>query len=276
MSYDSYARSNYKSKPVHLYEFSMGSNYWRFTSGEIPRTIDIAGVPCVFDPTAISDQGIRQSGDAKSNAMKITLPARTEFLSLFRGQPISETLWVTIRRLEIDDASKEAPVVWLGTVSSFKGGNVDVELSCFLLTASFNRQGLRLSWTRQCPHSLYDRNCRVNKADFAVSFQVDALGGNTITASALDGYADGYFSYGFFEWEILPDVLERRAVERHAGGVLTVLGSTEGLTIGDWVTVYPGCDLTTQTCENKFNNLSNFGGVPAMPGKSPFDGNPVF
>ena len=34
---------------------------------------------------------------------------------------------------------------------------------------------------------------------------------------------------------------------------------------GDSFTILPGCDHTTATCENSFNNLARFGGFPYIP-----------
>jgi hypothetical protein len=70
--------------------------------------------------------------------------------------------------------------------------------------------------------------------------------------------------------------LERRGIESHSGATFTVLGSTAGLDVGDYITAYPGCGRTRAECKNKFNNLPNYGGFAHLPGKSPFEGDPVF
>ena len=50
----------------------------------------------------------------------------------------------------------------------------------------------------------------------------------------------------------------------------------DGLRVGQDVVAYPGCARTIAICQSKFNNAPNFGGVPGLPGKSPFDGTPIF
>jgi len=37
------------------------------------------------------------------------------------------------------------------------------------------------------------------------------------------------------------------------------------IAIGDTFAVLPGCDHTTATCQNAFNNLARFGGFPYIP-----------
>jgi hypothetical protein len=42
------------------------------------------------------------------------------------------------------------------------------------------------------------------------------------------------------------------------------------------VAAYPGCPRTIAVCDARFANHLRYGGVPHLPGKSPFDGDPVF
>ncbi|ELF9250511.1 phage BR0599 family protein, partial [Salmonella enterica] len=51
---------------------------------------------------------------------------------------------------------------------------------------------------------------------------------------------------------------------------LHLFGGTTGLQVGQPVKLYPGCDRTIATCDNKFANHLNYGGQPHMPGKSPY------
>ena len=69
--------------------------------------------------------------------------------------------------------------------------------------------------------------------------------------------------------------MNRRGIESQNGNNFQVLGSTDGLEVGTAVTLYPGCPRNTTACK-LFNNLPNYGGFPHLPGKSPFDGSPVF
>ncbi len=275
MSFDTIERSNYDGQPIRLYEFSIGTVFHRYASGEEKVTLPGAPTPHVYDPLPISDGGMVQSGDGQSNETTITLPSSAPIAQLFNTVPPSEELWVAIRELHYGDT--EAPVVWIGTVASSKQTGLAItEFTCQLLTASFERNGLRLGWGRQCPHALYDRNCRVNKAAYAAAIFVESFNGNTVVSDALNAFPGGYFNNGFYEFSMIPGVLERRAIEVHYGGSFLVLGTTEGLSVGGAILVYPGCARNTSECISKFNNLANYGGFPHLPGKSPFSGDPVF
>ncbi|AEG53118.1 phage BR0599 family protein [Sinorhizobium meliloti] len=271
MSFDVYEGSNYSGLPVALYDFVFGTAQWNYTSDE--ELVTLGAV--TYEPISIKDSGVKQSGDASSDEMIITVPKTAPVAIMMNGQPPSENIWVYIRRYHHGDDG--APIIWPGYVVSRK--QIDsqaVELSCKMITAGFDRNGLRLGWSRQCPHALYDQNCRVNKDLFALTFQVENIVGNTIYSAALDALADGRFSNGFFTWSRFNGAVERRGIEIHVGNHFSILGTSVGIEVGDWVTAYPGCARTRTDCINKFNNLSNFGGFPHMPGKSPFKGDPVF
>lgn len=271
MTFTEKERSNFEGNTVALYEFTVGAKAWYYTSDVEDQVVRGK----TYLAVGASDGGTTQSGEAENDDVTITLPRNVDFARMFTGTPPSEEIWATIRRRQRDD--DDAPIHWIGTVSSAKEvGFTKVEIVCQMLTATFNRNGLRLAWGRQCPHALYDRNCRVNKAAFAIAIQVTGLTGNTVRSPALGTLPGGWLSNGFFEWEIEPGLMDRRPIENHTGSVFAVLGTTDGLNVGDWITVYPGCARTTSHCLDKFNNLSNYGGVPYLPGKSPFDGDPVF
>ena len=276
MTFDLYEKSEHLAVPSVLYEFRLGTAVWTYTSSEHAITL-FGGTEdeLVFEPAAISDGGYSQSGDVSNDDMTITLPKSLPLVDLFKGTPPSEAVYVVVRRK--NRGNDEAAVVWVGSITNLKVVDaVSAEAVCWMLTSSFNRNGLRLAWSRGCPHALYDIGCRADKAAFAISMQVTALTPVSVTSPALIPLADNYLSGGFFEWELTEGVLERRPIETQAAGVMVVLGITDGLNVGDWITVYPGCDRTSSTCESKFNNLLNYGGFPHMPGKSPFDGDPVF
>ena len=271
MTFDSLERSNYDAIKTVLYEFALGATArWRFASG----TQNVTLLGNSYRALPISDSGIVQSGDTQNDDFTVTMPADTNFAQLFTGTPPSEPILLTVR--EINRGDDEAPVVWAGIVKNGKRTSLTTfDVICKTLTASLNRMGVRLAWGRGCPHALYDRACRVNKDDFATAAQIVTLGGAGFTA-AIGALGDGYLSGGFVTFNRMAGVLDTRAIESHIGTRVNLLGASDGLAVGMWVTLYPGCDRVTSTCEAKFNNLSNYGGFPHLPTKNPFDNDPVF
>lgn len=271
MTYDANERSNYDGVPTTLYEFSLGSTYWRYSGGQT----DIVVGGNTYSALAVADEGYTASGNPDTDDLSVRISARAEVTDLYIGTPPSEPVLLKVRRIHRGDT--EASVVWSGSVKSGR----QVSLVEFVFTANsllstLNRNGLRLSWGRGCPHALYDRNCRVDPDDYATAVQVGSLSGASVVSTALSTLGDGWLSGGLISFAGPHGNTERRAIESHTGSTIVLMGTTDGLAAGDWVMVYPGCDRVTATCETKFNNLSNYGGFPHLPTKSPFDGDPVF
>jgi uncharacterized phage protein (TIGR02218 family) len=119
---------------------------------------------------------------------------------------------------------------------------------------------------RGCPFALFDANCRLNKADFALARTVSGINGNIITlntaVTAAPYYDKGFLTftsgeYSGFTMTIVKQV-DTTHVEINNPAVLTIH-------VGDAFTIYPGCDGKKGTCTSKFNNADNYGGVDFIP-----------
>lgn len=273
MTFEARERSVDDGKPIQLFEFAHGLTTWRYGSAD--RDITLGAFTWRTLVGGIGDSGIRQSGDAASDALTITAPADLPVVDLFRSLPPTTEVAVTVRSLHFGDT--EARVTWVGSLSEVKRRGIDrVEMSCESLLASMSRGGLSLGWERNCPYATYDHNCRVNRDLFRVDTTLTNVTGATVSSSAFALKPDGWYAGGFIEWLSAPGVTERRFVKAHAGIVLTLLGGTPGLAVDTAVSAFAGDDRRAQTCLDKFNNLDNHGGLPSLPGKSPFDGDLVF
>jgi uncharacterized phage protein (TIGR02218 family) len=264
MSFDDFETSISGGQAVRLYQLDRSVTVvWRYTNAD--RAITWGGH--VYAPLAISDDGIRISGQATADKLTLTLPALAPVAQLFRGTPPSEEIFLTV--YDYDAGAADGEVVWIGSITSVTWPRHDTaEINCGSLSASMQREGLRLRYERNCPHSVYDSECGLQKADWAVPVTVTALDGRAVHvtgAGALDQFQDGAV-----EWP-RDGTVELRGIER-AGDGLALFGGTGGLQVGQAVALYPGCDGSRATCNGRFNNIDNHGGFPHMPGKSIFDG----
>ncbi|ENL7150948.1 phage BR0599 family protein [Salmonella enterica subsp. enterica serovar Newport] len=272
MSYNIIETSNDNGRPVFMYEFRLLDKYWRYTSADAK----VSALGSIWEPMGVSDDGIKQTGEAKTDALNLTLPNSNPVVGLFIGTPPGSPVTLTIRRMHLDD--NDPVVCYVGTVDSInQGENPTVAtVTCSTLSATMDRNGLRLSWSRGCPHALYDGQCRVNKEAFRVDATILTVGAGTVTAAAYATRPDGYFAGGFIEWIDPVYGVERRGIETHTGNTITIFGTVDGLAGGYILKTYPGCPRTSAACDTIFNNLANFGGIPSLPDCSPFDGNPIF
>lgn len=270
-TFDDFELSNFGGAPVALYQFNIGSHWWAYANSPVQVVLGNE----VYAPLAIKDEGITVGDTTQNEEFTIKLPVDNEVFKLFLTTPPSLPCYVVHRRKHV--GSQSSPVLWVGTVKSARqSGEAEGTLVCTPITASFERAGLRLAWSRQCPHALYDRNCKVSKSAYAHWIPIEELQSTYIRSATLATVPNGYFAGGFIEWELLPGVTERRGIEGHSNDVIRLLGYTYGLQGVSHVTAYPGCGRDLNTCRDKFNNLPNYGGFPYLPGQSPFDGTRVF
>lgn len=276
MTYNARETSTQDGRPIALYLFKWGKTEWRYTSADrevtIQEPIVVNGVttyqPRTYAPRPISDTGMKQGGSSQ-NDFEISLPDDLPVVALYRGTPPSDNVKIVVRRQHIGD--QDVPIYWKGQVFNVKRpqpGSATIVGKPLL--ATLKRTGLRLCWTRECPHFLYDPGCKVDPLDYEVTATVVAVAGNLVTVEELEQPAD-WFRGGFMSYEAGPDkTLERRFIEVQAGNLLTIFGLADYLAIGDTVKLYPGCTRTPTVCNGKFNNIDNYGGFDKMPGKSPF------
>jgi uncharacterized phage protein (TIGR02218 family) len=271
MNYTEQELSLHDGQPVRLYLFERAAAArWAYTNAD--RAITQSGIE--YRALPIGDDGIRLSGEASADQLIVTLPDDLDLVRLYRGIAPSDDIWLTIRDTHagLPDAIDSTAVVWVGNVRACRRPEPGkAELVCNALSASMGKEGLRLSYERACPLSLYDLNCRAPLSAYRTEAVIAAMDG----ASVEIGLLAPIYAGGIIEWtEGL--AVERRGIEAQAGDVLTLLGGTAGISTGQRVALYPGCDQTAATCKARFDNLANFGGFRHMPGKSPFDGDPIY
>lgn len=264
-------------RPVKLYAFSIGPVTWRYTSAD--ETISALGHE--WEPAAITDDGIKQTGETQNDAMTINAPSWIGPCQLFMSAAPSKAVQVSI--FQKHEGLAETVAVYVGEITQVNyplpGSG---RITCETLASTMRREGLRLGWQRTCPYSLYDPlTCKVDKSAWGVTFVVLSVNGFTVEVELGAGRANGFFNGGFMEWAHPVRGAEFLPIETHTGSAgavaatLALFTDPGDLYPGSTGTMYPGCDFTPDSCQD-FGNYDNYGGVPDLPGQSPFDGSPVF
>lgn len=277
MAFDTLEISNHDGRPIHFYEIRWGNTVWYYTSAERDLDLTLNADTQTYVKAAIFDEGITQGGP-QPGELRINLAENLPVVALFRGTPPSENVRITVIRKHADDP--EATVFFAGKVDNVKrDGKGKATLYCSI--GKQRRGGLRLTWSRGCPHILYDGQCRAVQDDFAYTATIETITGNGFTVEAEpdnDGTSAselGFFDGGIIAWDADGlGTLEQRAIEKGSSTTeFLIFGRSDGLEVGQVVTMYPGCDRSASTCQTKFNNLVNYGGIEQMPGESPFGQN---
>lgn len=261
MSWNDYEYSTSDGLPVTLFDFIRSDVlHYRFTNAD--QVITANGE--TWEPAAVSAPGISVGA---GDSLDITIPGNSTVAALFRGA--SPSLKVRLYRLHADDAEQEIKTIWIGTVYETKWENItSLKLVTYSVASIFNRNGLRLTWGRPCPYSLYDKNCRIVPEQYAIQSIIDSLDGASI--NVVISVESGWLSGGYVEW-VTDGITERRGLKVQNGNNIGVIGGTQSMEAGMTVTLYPGCERTISVCSEKFNNVLNYGGQPHMPGKSPYE-----
>lgn len=278
MTFQTREVSSQDGVPISYYEIEWGNTFWRYTSADSDQELTIAPavLPVTFTAIAISDSGMTQGGSS-NNDLTLTAPSNIPLADLFHSTPPSDEIKLTLRRAHEGDV--EAFIHWKGFIRNVQRdeGNASIQIIGVSTIAMFESSGLRLGWVRGCPHILYDSECRADPEAFAVEAEIIEMDGNSITVDTADGQVAGWFTGGYIQWEANDDgTLDRRGIMASLTDTkFVLLGTTYRLEVGMAVKLYPGCDLTTTTCLNKFANLANYGGIEQMSGKNPFDGTAI-
>ena len=274
MSYNFYEASTYLGRPSHLYEFSIEQKTWYSTSADS----DISFNGNLYKAEGISDNGVSQTGEVQTDNFTMQIPSTHDIVALYVNTPPVSDL--TVRRRRKHENDDEAPVNYVGYIVGVNFTNPGVvEITCQTLSPRMQRNGLRITYQRGCPYALYDgATCKVNKALYALVTTASSIDAGAVTVAAdLSAFGDDYFTAGFIEWtDVRTGGPNRRAITKHTGNTITLMGRADGISQGDAITLYPGCDRVIGTCSAKFNNLDNYGGFTNLPGKSPFSGDPIY
>lgn len=271
MAYSTRELSADTGRPIELYEFGRTGQAWRYTSSDEPFTL--SGV--TYQPAVIERSGLEQGSEMNRTALTLTVQRDLEVAELYQPGPPSDVVTLILRQVHVDDA--EARLLWSGriiTVTTWEAGKAKIMLEP--VYTSLRRNGLRRLYQKACPHVLYGAECRVSNAAFRVTGACVSVSGLAITVNEAGGLPSGWFSGGYLEWQLTPGIYERRFIESHSTTSLTVTVSPVGLAAGTEVRMYPGCDHLLATCNSKFNNALNYGGMPYIPSVNPFGGSPVY
>lgn len=268
MTYKTVEESIQDGEPVELYEFAQGITRWSYSSGV--GEFEFTGL--IYRGTSIVRDRIKQSGDVFKDGIKITLPRDNQLAARLLTYESENVTTLTIRRVHQMDSDLGAVTLWKGRVVGSKANGNTIELTCESVYTSMKRQGLRATFELNCRHRHYGPGCNVNREAYKVSTVVNTVSSPTkLIISDVAGNPNGHFTGGVVEFANGAS----RFIVSHFGDTIELSYSIGFAAGGMAVNVYPGCDRTTATCRDKFDNLINHGGFPFIPIRNPFNGSSI-
>lgn len=266
---------------AYLYKFSVrnpgGTIYYRFTSFDIPVTVDAevfqktreifithtGAIPDTLDFEGASVQ-IKSRGFS-GNPLLLLHPNQLEgplFLEILSCEPDS------------DGYAATAETLWIGKIAKpqFDGPMIDAQ--CVHILSELGRSTPTWKIQPYCNYQIYSTPCGVDPEAHTVEGTVDAIDGTSLTLSGLpvDRAAD-YFAYGRVYFGA-GATYESRSIYGSTAVVAGVVTLTidlpfRALAVAAEVSLRPGCDGQSSTCTAKFDNHARFGGEEYTPAGNP-------
>lgn len=240
-----------------LYEFEFENRVVRYYSGE--SDFELNGK--IFKAAPISRSEISREGGGDDCVLKLSLDL--EPAPLFSAFNPSTNIYVKI----YDE--KQTPI-FFGRVGSVefdvKRGSASVKVTN--LSGVIKSKIPTRTYSVSCSFDLFDEHCCCNKDAFKISLigsKITLEANNTIIKSPdISTRPPQYFNGGYIEF-----ASQRSYIIESAGDYLKLLFPVPNSIKESIIHVYPGCDKTISTCQNKFNNVINYGGFPFVPMRNP-------
>jgi uncharacterized phage protein (TIGR02218 family) len=154
---------------------------------------------------------------------------------------------------------------YLGWVGDIDGGRTKFSVKVKSILELLNIKMPRNIVQASCSNTLFDTCCGLDREAYAIS-GVTGVSSNSSLIQISVSRPTGYFDLGVIEYTSGLNAGIKRTIRTHAGSqVLVILPFPNTPAVGDTFKLYPGCDKTKATCQNKFNNLGGFRGCPYVP-----------
>lgn len=228
-------------------------------------TIVFAGL--THEPYAIKRSKISFSTDLKPNEMELSLAFNTD-LQDARTKGVLKNARATVTRVNINNPEFENLLLFDGEI-----GTTDLDedvLTLSVVTLDFLSLEIpRREMQVACNWRLYDDFCRVGLTTGgwlrSGTFNSNSPNRKDLSSTAFSGQTSD-FLLGYVIATSGFNNQVHRHITFHAGQSVTVTPPFPyDVSDGDSFDAAPGCEHDVTDCENKFNNLINYGGFPFMP-----------
>jgi hypothetical protein len=268
VSYELIEASVYDGDIVELYEFTLGTTVWRFTSASTDYTY--AGNEYIS--YTIDRTKNERTGEMNRVKTQIYMDGNNPIVLLFvQSQPRNQ---IGVRVFAGHRGDDDFRLQFSGRVLNCKwSGNRSAELTCEPEMTSWRRPSLKVSFSKNCPYVVYSSKCRAPR---------NSVGGTIKYISGLNIYVEPNIAItaGRLIGGIISEGINSRTITSHTNGtylgdsvvMLTITAQISGAIVGYPVALLIGCNHSTTACKDWHDNIDNFGGEPYTPEKNPFVG----
>lgn len=260
--------------PVELYRFTSDafSAPYLYTSAD--ESIIYSSE--TYDPIYLKRSQPELTREVSAQQLELIVRRDLPLAKLWLQYVPPRTVWVSVFRYHRSEVSApEVITFWQGKVRGVAWSGNEASIQCLPIDTAFSRNGLRVTYGATCRHQLYGLKCKVPLVNFIKTATITGISGNTIqspdfvtVSDNVTPAPDGWWVAGFIE---NPVTSELRYITSHSNTSIDVLTAFETLQPGDTVNIAAGCNHIATTCDNKFGNIVNYGGLGLyIPEDNPF------
>lgn len=265
MSFETFDNSEYLGQPVELIEITAGATVYRHATGNL--TIPFLGND--FTPLAFERDAEEIKSDASDQQMTITVPETHPVPHLFVVGDPEVVVGVRIWRAQRDSLTDfEVVGTWQVRSVKFDGEEKVFQLTCDVFAGRLRHRCCSQVHGSRCQAAVYLFPCPVPPSAFEHSGVLTAISGSQITASDWVGLDATYFLAGYVAVGGTGSIRTIIAYDPMTG-TLTLRTPILGLSLGQSVLAYAGCDGAPETCRGKFGSATDDGaafvGFPHVP-----------
>ncbi len=266
-SFNALEISRESSRPIELFQFTLGSTSYYYTSTSDELTVDGQD----FIPESITRGRLEQGSDAANRTLIITVPSTNTFAQLFLDIVPGERAHVSVYRYQRDEspAFNTAVLIFKGIVQSvrFPDDGYTAEIAVRSIEVALNRNIPRFTYMGMCNHFIYDSGCGANPSSFNHTGLVTAITGSVITVAGAG--ASGFDFVGGYCKPVA--AFDYRMVLAQSGDDLTLLLPFGDNLVGTNLQIFAGCDhLIDGDCALVFDRVESFGGFAFVPNRNVF------
>ena len=266
MAYDAIEASPYLGRREEFYLFELAGSglQYRYT----PMRLPVSYQGFEYTPKAIERGSYTFKKDATSNdSLRIEVQSDLAILEHYKVLVPAKTMKLRIFRRHRGDSDLNTSVVFHGRVRGVVWEGAKAVVECDSMNSIAKRGGLTMNFQVTCNNFIYDSNCRLQSGDWKLQGTLTGISnGVTVTCPAFAAKPDGWLKYGFLEANGAYYM-----IVAHVGQTVTLLHGLEGVSVGETVSAYAGCDQTLETCYTKFGNHLNHMGFTWSPAKNLFE-----
>lgn len=251
---------------VELFHFWNEVEDWFYTSHDEAFNYQSE----TYQPASLTRGSVSYDSKLEVSTINVSAAFNEDPLIDFIAQNPIEPIWLEILRVH-KDRPAEASVVFIGQAKMVGISGQEATLQGVGFEFFLKQRIPILRFQPKCNYFIYDdlvdgSGCGVDQTGFKLSTTVDTItsDGLTITNSDFALEADGFYKYGWIEFQN-----ERRMITSHVGSTIEIRYRIFDLEAGSSIDAYPGCDGAVETCRDKFSNVDQFGGFPYIPVDNP-------